>query len=105
MSPAGNQGTFAFARRFVTHELACRCQVKNFALLIQEKAAQASMASPGQMARQLDQERTAQKKKVPEFVKKLLKERVQEKGTGNAAKGRRHKKQQCATTTTEAANA
>ena len=72
--------------------IVCRGKVRGFALLVQDKAAKAGLDSPAQMAKRLDQDRSSKHKAVPEFVKQLLRERVQEKGTGNAAKGKRYKK-------------
>lgn len=60
-------------------------------MLVQKSAAQQE-ASPSKYAQQLDVQRTAAGKRVPEFVKALLKESSQQRGTGNAAKGKRKPK-------------
>ena len=60
-------------------------------MLVQKKAAE-NGASPSKYAQQLDTQRTQAGKRVPEFIKTLLQESSRERGTSNAAKGRRKPK-------------
>ena len=62
-----------------------------FGLLVQKGAASQGV-SPSKYAEKLDVGRSAAHKRVPEYVKALLKESAQERGTCNAAKGRRKSK-------------
>lgn len=66
-------------------------------MIVQQKAAAAQIASPSKMAKELDQQRKRESKRVAQFVKQLLDERVQEQKSGNAAKGNRKKKQSAST--------
>lgn len=75
---------------------ACRSKIQLFGMLVQKRAAQ-QQASPSKYAQQFDVQRVAAGKRVPEYVKTLLKESSQEKGTSNAAKGRRKPKPGAAT--------
>ena len=75
---------------------ACRSKIQLFGLLVQKRAAQQG-ASPTKYAQELDEKRTADGKRVPEFVKAILKESSKERGTSNAAKGRRKPKPDAST--------
>ena len=70
----------------------CRSQIRGFGMLVQKRAAERGMASPTKYAEELERKRVAEGKHVPEFVKAVLRDWVQEKGTSNPAKGKRKPK-------------